>query len=216
MKRWAAAMAFLGLVLLALLPLRLALADSGLSARTVAGTLWGGSIAQAEWRGLPLGDLRLRIVPTALLTATARYRVDGPVVSGQLWRRSGGGGVADLRGRIVTGGLLPIPVAAVELSGVSIDWRGGCRSASGQVRVTLAGPAGTAGVEGSPQCDGSALRLPLISADGRTSLDLALQGQRWTARLRLANPPETQRAAALAAGLRPTPQGLVLEQEGTL
>ena len=42
---------------IALFPLRLAIADSGIVATHISGTIWRGQIAGAQWRGIMLGDL---------------------------------------------------------------------------------------------------------------------------------------------------------------
>ena len=51
----AAVMAFMSLPLALVLPMALP-ADSGLSARRAEGTLWNGTLREANVAGLPLGD----------------------------------------------------------------------------------------------------------------------------------------------------------------
>src|SRR5690606_16174787 len=73
-KRWIAAAAFLALLLImASVPMRLALAlsgvsEAGLSARTVEGSVWSAEIVDARLGALPLGTLQTHLSPLALLT----------------------------------------------------------------------------------------------------------------------------------------------------
>src|SRR5204862_208371 len=62
--------AMLVVALIVFLPMRLALgatglADQGLSARRVGGTIWGGSLLEARFGDVALGDLRVSLSPSA-------------------------------------------------------------------------------------------------------------------------------------------------------
>lgn len=68
--------------LAATLPMRLALAWSsvdraGVSAAEVSGLIWNGRLKDAQYRGIPLGDIDASIDPFALLTGTRRVAVQG-------------------------------------------------------------------------------------------------------------------------------------------
>lgn len=201
--------------LAALLPLRLVLGGTGLAAGAVQGSVWDGRLRQAEWHGLTLGDLVLRLRPAALLGGRLRYAIDGEALSGTIWQ-GGGAGIAGLTGQLRLSGATPLPLASLGLDNAGLDWRpDGCRSASGEATLLLSGLlAGIGPLSGQPRCEAGRLLLPLVSADGRTTLTLRADGDGWTARLAVAGSDPAATAALLAAGFAPGPAGPVLDSGG--
>lgn len=208
--RWALFGAMLAAALIAFLPLRLVLGaaglgDAGLTARRVDGSLWGGSLVEADAAGLRLGDLSARLAPLDLFAG--RARVD-------LASRSDGHGddaahafhgafaagrhalAADhITATLPAAGLFqPLPVTALDLDDVTVRFRDGlCDHAEGRVRATMAGEVAglpLAGqMAGPARCDDGRLLLPLASASGSERIELRLSDDgRYTAALTLAAP----------------------------
>lgn len=217
MRRLALPLVSLVLALLLLLPLRLVLGGSGLAAGTVTGTAWSGALSAAQWHGLSLGDLAVRLRLPGLARGRLAFAVAGTALSGDLWQSASGAGATDLAGSIPLAGAIDLPLASLTVSAVSLDWQDGCRLASGSVRVLPTGALARLGpLSGSPRCENGRLVLPLASADGRATLQLSLDGQRWQGRLTVATGDEGERMALLAAGFQPGPAGPVLITEGRL
>lgn len=198
-------LAGLTLGLVALLPARLALPAPPLAASAVRGSLWQAELADAQAGGLALGNISLGVQPLALLQGRLQWQMAGGV-SGSLWRSVAAQGADGLTGRI-TGAALPgLPIRSLDVAGLALalDGTGGCQSAAGQVTASLGTAiAGQATLMGSPRCDGTALLLPLASADGRLRLDLTVQPGRWQARTSISGASPAEMLALTAAGFRP-------------
>ena len=99
-----------------LLPLRvvLALGDAGLAARQVSGSLWSGQLADAAWRGVPLGDLAVGLAPLSLLSGAPRLGFEGPALTGTAMAD----GVTGLSGTVDASGHTPLPIGRVDLQNV--------------------------------------------------------------------------------------------------
>jgi general secretion pathway protein N len=179
--------AMLAIMLIVFMPLRaalgwLALDEQGLSVRRVSGTIWGGTLRDAAYGDLSLGDLRTALAPLPLILGRARLGVEGPSARGSLLVSRHLVGVDRFSAALATGRLFaPLPVTAMDLDGLAVRFRDGrCEAASGRVRATLAG--GVAGVTlppsiaGDARCDAGALLLPLASQAGTESVALRIQG----------------------------------------
>jgi general secretion pathway protein N len=216
------------LLLLASLPLRIALDqlgfdERGLSARLVTGSLWSGRLTEARLRGAALGDLDAGLSVLPLLVGQARVGLEAATWRGTVVQSSDGAGVVGLTGRLGADGLpAALPVGAIDFTDVTARFRDGvCAEASGSLRVEpRAGAAALASVgqlQGNLRCDGEALLAPLVSGSGRERVELRLFGD---ARYRLsliAQPADPTTAAALqAAGFVATADGLTLTREGSL
>ena len=212
---WLAGAFVFGAVLL--LPLRavLALGNGGLAARQVSGSLWSGQLADAAWRGVPLGDLAVGLAPLSLLTGAPRLDFAGPTLTGTAMAE----GVTGLSGTVDGSGQTPLPIGRVELQSLSIRFAGRiCDAASGSVTVTATGPAATAlggTLQGLARCEAGALLLPLASATALLQLRIDGNGG-WQAVISATSVDETARTGMLAAGFVPTPQGLSRTLEGHL
>jgi general secretion pathway protein N len=211
--------ALLVLALLALWPMRLAgLTGSGLTARAVTGSVWNGRLEAAQIKGLALGDIDAGLAPLSLASGTLRLGFAGATIRGAVLQRRGGGGVADVTGRLLPGLVAGLPIAAVDLDGISLGFAdGACTAATGRITLQPGGVIASQGAfSGTPRCDGPALLLPLVSASGRGRLDLRITADgRFRAALAIDGVSEADRPALLAAGFQPTPQGLALTAEGT-
>ena len=211
--------ALLVVALLALWPMRLAgLAGAGMTARAVTGSVWNGRLEAAQLKGLALGDIDAGLAPLPLVGGTLRLGFVGATIRGAVLQRRGGGGIADVTGRLSPGQVAGLPVASVDLDGVSLGFAdGACTAAAGRIALQPGGVIANQGAfSGAPRCDGPALLLPLVSASGRGRLDLRITSDgRYRAALALDGVAEADRPALLAAGFQPTPQGLALTAEGT-
>jgi hypothetical protein len=204
------------LVLLA--PLRLALAwldadAAGLSAARVEGTIWSGRLHDAAYRGLRLGDARLRFDPLRFgLRLTAAGEAAG---SGVVGLGAGRLALRDLDAAVPLARLAPaLPLRGnLTFQDVRIDMGdGGCRIASGVVQLREAAVAGARlpGLElsGQPACRGGRLVLPLAGQAAGVLLESvvtieATGAYRIQTRLRTTDP-----AMLAAAGLGGFERGL--------
>ena len=216
--------------LVAFLPLRLAvdrlgLDEQGLAARTVEGSLWRGSIREAQFAGLPLGDLdaRLQILPLAAMRA--RIDVESPEdparVKGGISVTRSSAGIDDMNARIEAASLFaPLPLKALTLSDLSVRFTNGvCDKASGRVSATFAAVANLPplpSASGDVRCDGGVLLLPLEAGPTeRLHIRLHADG-RYEARLETAMGGPAAAPMLTAAGFTPSSAGYVLERRGQL
>ncbi|WP_374467857.1 type II secretion system protein N [Phenylobacterium sp.] len=213
----------------AMLPLRIALGwmdadQAGLSARAVEGAVWGGSLIDARFRGLRLGDARagLDVVGGGLrLAADGELRGRG-VVGGSAGGLSLRGVDAELSLERVAGGL-PIGGRAHFRSFEAEFRRDGCRRAGGEVRlreVTLSG-APLAGLQlgGRASCQGGVLVVPLAGQSGGAAVDAVLRidaAGRYQLDTRLRATDPVVQAAAAAAGFARGLDGFARTDRGRL
>jgi len=171
--------------LLLSLPLGLAMssfgvARAGLTARKAEGTIWSGTLRDARFGALALGDMTASLAPLPLLAGRARATVRGPVGQGAIIAGSGGSGVDNATASLATTGLFaPIPLSGVELEDVSVAFLGSaCARASGRVRASFSGDvAGLSlaqGLSGTIRCEGRVLFVPLVSQSTMERLTLRI------------------------------------------
>lgn len=189
--------------LIALLPMRLALAwfglgDAGLAARSVTGPVWFGALHEAQFGALNFGDLRARLSPIQLLVGRARVDLVAPGSTAAQPVRAGIGvtrhsfGIDDMSVGLGVGTVFaPVPISRVDLDDVSFRFDGNvCTHAEGRVKASLAGGiaglALTQGLSGTARCDGNALLLPLVSQAGTEAISLRVRADGgYTAQLRV-------------------------------
>lgn len=176
------------IALAATLPLRVAvgwagLADLGLSAREVRGSIWSGSLEGAAFGSVALGDLDARLRALPLLVGQARLdaeRRDGEW-AGSLVASRHEAGIEDVSGTFMGPVLAGLAAPALTLDDFGARFRDGlCERASGRMTAQLL----SASFTGEARCEGAKLRLPLsngrnridlrISADGRYRADVAV------------------------------------------
>uniref|UniRef100_UPI0025CB8532 type II secretion system protein N n=1 Tax=uncultured Sphingomonas sp. TaxID=158754 RepID=UPI0025CB8532 len=137
--------AMLIVALIVFLPMRLALGmtglvDEGLSARRVGGTIWGGSMIEARFGAVALGDLRVSLSPLALLVGRATLAfegagVDGRPVTGSASVSRHAMGIDGVTASLPAATLFaPLPVTTLALEDVTVRFRDGvCEEADGHV-----------------------------------------------------------------------------------
>jgi general secretion pathway protein N len=224
--------AMLLVALIVFLPLRLVLGAMsvdalGLSSRRVAGTVWGGSLREAQIGALALGDLSARLSPWSLFVGRARVEVAGPGtlagrgLTGALTVARHAFGVDNLTAGLAAGALFqPVPVTALDLDGVTVRFAdGACETAEGRVRATLgAGPAGLPlppQMAGAIRCDRGALLVPLTGQAGAESVILRVEGDgRYRAELTLPAPDPAAAERLAAIGFTEAGGGWRLAAEG--
>lgn len=207
---------------LATIPLRLVLGETaartGLAAQAVEGTLWSGTLRGAAFRGVPLGDLRLRTHLWPLLTGQWRVSLqsdNGPLRRADIGLSGKALDLSGLEGRLPVSLLVPGTTwpGGLSLSGVSIrrDKAGACVSASGPVRWDALETWGGPPLTGTLRCEGGRVVLPLTGSSDlatvRARLSLRAGAQ---ARLQVeaeSHSPAMSSAAALM-GLAETAPGL--------
>jgi general secretion pathway protein N len=225
--RWLVFAVALVAALAALMPLRLALgwsglARGGLSARAATGTIWHGTLRDAAFGPIALGDVEARLSAPPLLWGHARLalsRADADPLAGRLDVSRRGVSVEGATGRIGAGVLFaPAPIDGVTLDDVAVAFADGrCVSASGRVRAMPSGPiaAMLPGLAGSPRCDGDAVVLPLAAGNGRIDLRLAADG-RYRIEATVSGVSPALAGTLEAAGFRPSGGGYALRREGAL
>jgi len=197
-------LAMFALAMIAFLPLRLALgwfglAEQGMTARKVTGTMWAGSLSEARFGAVALGDLKAGLSPLHLLVGRARVDLDGratppaPRLSGALEVTRHSFGTDSLTASLPVAGVFgPVPITTLDLDDVTVRFNGTvCERAEGRVRAQMAGGAGDVVVpgllSGTARCDAGALLLPLASQAGSDGATLRIWPDgRYRAELTLA------------------------------
>ncbi len=217
--------AMLAAALVLFLPMRMALgwfglAEAGMTARAVRGSLWSGALDDARFGDIALGDLSARVLPLPLLIGHARIALAGANVTGAVDVTRRKLGLRDVTASLPVGNAFaPVPVTRLDLDAVSVRFAGdACDSAEGRVRAVLAGniadQALPATMSGVPRCDAGALLLPLTSPAGEGSTIRIWRDGRYRADLVL-NPSDPAQTARLQAfGFVRTQQGWQLAIEG--
>lgn len=226
--RIALAVAATLIMLITLLPLSVTLPvvmprNSGLSARAATGTIWSGTLHDAQLAGLPLGDTQIGLLPFALLTGQARLQFVGAKLRGTLVATPGGFGVAHGNGPIDAAvRLKPLPVAQLVLDDTTVQFSGTrCAEAKGNVRAVVGGDIGgvslPGGMTGALRCDGKELLVPLVGQSGMERLSVHIQGDgKWRAEFLVRAADEANAAKLAAAGFTAGPTGYVIRLIGTL
>lgn len=226
--RWMIAVAVALVFAASSLPLALALAvalpaDSGVSARRAEGTLWAGTLRQAQVAGLPLGDTNVGFDVLPFLVGQARFGFASNSLRGIVDLSSGaiglsrGNGVVDLAGR-----LRPLPLSRLTLDDAVVAFRDNrCVSAKGRVRAEVAGEIGglalPGGLSGTLRCDGADLAIPLVGQSGMERIDLRLSATgKWRAELSVRTTDPTVTAKLLSAGFSSGPRGFMFRLSGAL
>lgn len=225
-------LAFFVAALIAFLPLRLALgwfglAEQGMTAREVTGSIWAGDLREARFGEIALGDLSAGVSPLQLLVGRARVDLDGaavppaPRLSGAIGVSRHSFGLDHVTASLPVGNAFrPVPVTTLDLEDVSVRFRGEtCEQAEGRVRATMAGDTGglamPAALTGNARCDGGALLLPLTSAAGGEGSTIRLWPDgRYRAELTLQPGDPATTARLQASGFVATGAGMQLAIEG--
>ena len=218
--------------LIVFLPMRLVLGwiglgDAGLTARSAEGSVWWGSLTEARFGDLAVGDLNARLSPFHLLIGRARVALDrsgdGPPLQGAMAVSRNSLGLDDITASLSAGAVFaPIPVTGIDLSNVSVRFEDGkCVHADGRVKALLSGEVGGItlgqGMSGPAKCDSDALLLPLVSQSGSESANIRLwQTGRFRAEM-IVRPTDAAAGGKLVlSGFRPGPGGYVFAVEGSL
>lgn len=227
-QRWivggsaAAVIALMSLPLAVVLPLVLP-ADSGVAARAIEGTLWDGTLREADVAGLPLGDTRVAFDVLPLFVGQARMGFAAPALRGILELSSGrmalstGAGAIDLAGR-----LRPLPVSRFSFDDLAVDYRDQrCTSAKGRVRADVAGDVAgltlPGGLSGTARCDGAMLLLPLVGQSGMERIDFRVAASgKWRADLSVQTSDPVLAGKLLSSGFASGPGGYTVRVSGAL
>ena len=223
--------AMLVAALILFLPMRLALAwfglaEAGMTAREVRGSIWSGSLAEARFGDIALGDLSARVSPLQLLLGRARVALaapegaTGPRLAGAVEVTRHTVGLRGVTASLPVGSAFnPVPVTTLELEGVDVRFADDhCDRAEGHVRAVLTGDvpgqAIPTSMSGTPRCDSGALLLPLTSPAGEGSTIRIWPDGRYRADLTLAAADPAQAARLQGFGFVQTQQGMQLAIEG--
>lgn len=230
-------LAMLAVALVIFLPLRLVLGwvgigGQGMTALSARGSVWSGSLTEARFGDVALGDLAAGLSPLPLLLGRARIVIAGravPAAGGPAAGRIVGAveiarhrlGIDDVSGTIPVGrAFAPLPITGVDLTDVSVRFRdGNCESAEGRVLASLSGTLGgvplAESLSGNARCDSGALLLPLTGQAGADGANLRLwQDGRYRAELTLAPSDPAAATALQATGFVQTQSGWQLSIEG--
>jgi general secretion pathway protein N len=217
--------------LVALLPLRLAvdwfaLDDRGFAAREAKGSVWLGSVSEAQFGTVALGDLQAQLRTLPLFIGRARVdleRVDeASRFQGSATVSRHSFGIDDMTGTLDVGSTLaPLPIGAIDMGDVTAHFADGlCTSAEGLVKANVAGDvAGVAlpgGLSGNARCDQGALLLPLVSQSGMEALNLRLfEDGRYQIELAVRPVDDAMRDRLIQSGFALSSNGYALRVEGT-
>jgi general secretion pathway protein N len=220
--------------LLVLLPLRivLELADPearGLSARSVEGQVWSGSIADLKAGPLPLGTVAAGVRPLPLLIGRREIWLERGEGQGVLpFRAIAAGGSDWVRLHAVNGqvplpdGLGALPVAAIGFGDFTLELNGGrCTAASGTVDLTLSSVSAllpnAVVMSGKARCDKGALYVPMQGPSGLERMALRIESNgNWTADLVLTGLPVEVSGPLLDMGFSARAGGIGIRTSGAL
>jgi general secretion pathway protein N len=233
LRRAALFLVALAVLLVAFAPLRLALdrakvAERGLSAAGVQGTVWSGRLSAASFRGVRLGDLavRLRLAPlllgrTQLVLETLERPGRAVLISG-----GGGGGLNDATLSVpIDLSQGPVPLRGeLRLQDVTVLFRdGGCETAEGRVVTDLLtrnaeflqwqGPELSAEIA----CRGRALLIPFRGRRDGTDVSASMTvdaAGRYRLETRVVTSDLSLAGALALAGFQRRPEGLTRVDQG--
>jgi general secretion pathway protein N len=214
--------------LLALCPLGAGIAlsglgKSGLSARAASGTIWSGTLADAQYATIPLGDVQVGLRPLSLLAGRAELNITAASGTGRLIAASGTRGIDNVTAKLALGpAFAPLPIDILELNDVTVRFaEQRCDSANGRIRVTFIGDIGgldlTSGLSGAVRCAGDEVMIPLVSQSGTQRLTMHITSDNhWRTVLFLTTNDPAIGTKLTASGFRSTPTGYVLRLSGSL
>ncbi|CAN5303097.1 hypothetical protein BH09PSE3_BH09PSE3_08630 [soil metagenome] len=214
------------IALIALCPLGAGIAvsglgASGLSARAATGTIWSGSLSDAYFGPVPLGDVDVALYPLPLLTGRAELGVSGISGTGRVTGGAGSFGVGEVAAKLSLAKVFaPLPLDILALNDVTVRFDDGrCKAAEGRVHASFTGDiAGLdlqSGLSGDARCDANDLMLPLVSPSGTQRLGLHIAGDgRWNAVLTVQATDPAMIEKLGGAGFRPVAGGYVLRLSG--
>lgn len=211
-----------------LLPLSVALpllvpTVPGLGASRATGTIWSGTLYDAQVGGLSLGDTRVGLLLLPLLVGETQMSFVAPTLRGTIIATNSGYGIAHATGPLgVVVRVKSMPLEQIALDDASARFRDNrCSSAEGRVRATVVGDKVglmlPGGMTGTLRCDGPALLLPLVGQSGMERLDLRLTAAgKWRADLRIRSTDPIVAAKLVAAGFVSGADGFVIRFAGAL
>lgn len=224
-------LAGLAAALLALFPLGLALRlagapQLGLAARAAEGSIWGGELRAASFRGVEIGDVRVALQAAPLLWGNPALELHsrGAVPLD---------GVVSLHGVRGLDAEIPLRASAaqpiegrIRLENATAVLTGKrCRRAAGKVSldVRVRGPAGAwtsaPPLEGALQCKEGALIAPLRGGQEGLAVEVlaTLSGDgAWRLDTKVNTDSAGLVAALIASGFAPGPEGAVRSDGGRL
>lgn len=219
--------AALALMLVVLLPLRLALGwigfdRHGIAAIDATGSIWNGRLRNAVWRGRSLGDMEVSLRPLSLLTGVrgidfSTRELSGSLSSGRI------DGVERVNGEVVLERIESMPGLSLRIMLRDVALLFGdrrCAKAAGQVAIdaSFAGLDTPIRLQGAPACDGEYARVELVST-GTPRIDATLQFDadgRYRVHTRVDDADPATALGLQVAGFQRTPSGLGRVDEGNV
>jgi general secretion pathway protein N len=203
MRRSRLWMLFAGLMLLsliALMPMRLFLPESQISARNISGSIWSARLENVSAGGIPLGNLRAGLRWPGRLAFH-----DGARLSGSAGLIGDGYSLRDLTGKLALSSVNSATQDVEFLSVNIISGKEGCTEASGRIRLRLAQTIATVPMGqllvGAPRCDGANLVTRLSSQSALEVLTLtALPDGKTRTEILIRRSEPDAASALLAAG----------------
>lgn len=208
-------------LLLALFPMRLALAGLGSNAvvgvRQVDGSVWDARLSGVTVGELVLGDFDASVSPWRLLMLRGYVdvaSVENAALRGTLIGSPWNWGFRDMNAQLaLAGAFAPLPVESLGLAGAGIRFEGDrCAQTTGTMRLQLKGAVngvdlGSA-LSGPLRCDGKAVSALLVSGSAmeRVALRLTPDGA-YSARLNVRASDPAAAVRLTQAGFRDTPIG---------
>lgn len=224
------------LAMLALLwPLRLVLGAvdlqaQRLSAAEVTGTLWSGTLRDANWRGTSLGDVAVQLRPLSSVTGVHRVRLHSDSAS-VIVLRGRTRGVEALHGELPAMRITSMPGLELQLSfaDATLTFAGGrCQEAAGemQAEVHLLGAADKLApivLQGDLACENLTGVVALVAtanrAPGTPDIEATLQIEAdgsYRLQSQVQATDDATRLMLQAAGFQDSPAGLSRVDSGSL
>ncbi|NJM50708.1 MAG: type II secretion system protein N [Sphingomonadales bacterium] len=233
--KYALATAAILAALMIFMPLRAGLsmalpANSSITARAAAGTIWDGHLAGIKIGQVAIGDMDLGLAFWPLWTGRAEFHFapmengTAQPMNGRIGTVMGGQYVRELNGSLPLDGVdARLPLSHLEMTEFSVAFdSGSCRRASGTVRLILK-PGGldalglNNGFLGQAKCDQNALLLPLVSQSSNERADIRLLADgSYTAAITIQNDTPEIGPALSAAGFTPIAEGYRMIIKGRL
>ena len=211
------------------MPLRTIVGGNGLSARSVDGIIWDGSIRDLRLGKLPIGDVnaRLHFLPLFLgrgeISFSRGEAPFAPGISGSISKGLGGVEISNLKATFSVNSIFaPLPAETMEFQDFSARYVAGrCAEASGSVRLNLGnalpGLDLSNGLLGKPRCDKGQLILPFLSQSAMERVDIRLSNNGdYTAMIHLEGDRSEMSASLGMAGFRPVAGGYRMVRRGRL
>lgn len=207
------------------------LEEAGIRYSQAQGTIWGGAVSGARWRGYRLDRLNVGLSAGSLLLGKVKIRwaAEAPGLLGSGTLARGPGGMIAVRNTTVRADLSSLPTIAKTSGTLTVDIAevalapDSCRAAEAEVVLDPVVHYGSDQAWQSPpltgagRCDGDALLIPLAGTSGNETveIDMRLRGDlSYSFDVRVKTQDQTLVQTMPFLGFTPNGDTFRLEQRG--